>query len=216
MPKSYLDFEGLKTYHNGVISALNKKANKTDGTFYVEGTSVTNGVWLGNNEQITEYYDGLTILYKINKSGSSTTTLNINNLGAKKIYRYSNTPLSTHYKGNSVVVLTYMSNVNGGCWMIAGDKKDSIFYIGETQPTEIDIKVWLDTNENEAVTSSNFMMMPQQDASESVEETLTFNESDATENLTFNAEEEKLTFNPEDEALTFNESNSTEDLTFNA
>lgn len=207
MSKSYLDFEGLKTYHNGVISALNKKANKTDGTFYVEGTSVTNGVWLGRNDQITEYYDGLTILYKINKSGSSTTTLNINNLGAKKVYRYSNTPLSTHYKVNSVVVLTYMSNVNGGCWMIAGDKKDSIFYIGETQPTEIDIKVWLDTNENEAVTSSNFMMMSQQDTSEPVEETLTFNESDATENLTFN---------PEDEALTFNESNSTEDLTFNA
>lgn len=207
MPKSYLDFEGLKTYHNGVISALNKKANKTDGTFYVEGTSVTNGVWLGRNDQITEYYDGLTILYKINKSGSSTTTLNINNLGAKKVYRYSNTPLSTHYKVNSVVVLTYMSNVNGGCWMIAGDKKDSIFYIGDTQPTEIDIKVWLDTNENEAVTSSNFMMMSQQDTSEPVEETLTFNESDATENLTFN---------PEDEALTFNESNSTEDLTFNA
>ena len=216
MSKSYLDFEGLKTYHNGVISALNKKANKTDGTFYVEGTSVTNGVWLGRNDQITEYYDGLTILYKINKSGSSTTTLNINNLGAKKIYRYSNTPLSTHYKVNSVVVLTYMSNVNGGCWMIAGDKKDSIFYIGETQPTEIDIKVWLDTNENETSVASNVMMLSEEDTTESVEETLTFNESDTTENLTFNAEEEKLTFNPEDEALTFNESNSTEDLTFNA
>lgn len=216
MPKSYLDFEGLKTYHNGVISALNKKANKTDGTFYVEGTSVTNGVWLGRNDQITEYYDGLTILYKINKSGAPITTLNINNLGEKRVYRYSNTPLSTHYKVNSVVVLTYMSNVNGGCWMIAGDKKDSIFYIGETQPTEIDIKVWLDTNENESSVASNVMMLSEEDATESVEETLTFNESDTTENLTFNAEEEKLTFNPEDEALTFNESNSTEDLTFNA
>lgn len=96
-------------------------AKRSEGIFYVEGTSTTAGTWTGANDRITEYYDGLTILYKINKAGASTTTLNINGLGAKKVYRYSDTKLTTHYIVNTIVMLTYTADLNSGCWMVISD-----------------------------------------------------------------------------------------------
>ena len=93
-------------------------AKINEGIFYVEGTGTTAGTWLGNNDRITEYYDGLTILYKINVAGASTTTLNINGLGAKTVYRYSSTKVTTHYGVNSIIVLSYMADLNSGCWMV--------------------------------------------------------------------------------------------------
>lgn len=86
------------------------------GIFYVEGSSTADGTWLGSHADITEYFDGLTILYKINKAGgSSTTTLNINSLGAKTVYRQGTTKLTTHYPVNSVIILAYMADLNSGC-----------------------------------------------------------------------------------------------------
>lgn len=102
------------------LSAYNY-ANKDEGVFYVEGTSTAAGTWLGSNTRIAAYYDGLTILYKINKAGATTTTLNINSLGAKTVYRYGTTKLTTHYPVNSVILLTYMADLNSGCWMVTGD-----------------------------------------------------------------------------------------------
>ena len=89
-----------------------------EGIHYVEGNSTTDGTWLGTNSRITEYYDGLTILYKINKAGASTTTLNINGLGAKTVYRYGTTKVTTHFGVNSIIVLSYMADLNSGCWMV--------------------------------------------------------------------------------------------------
>jgi hypothetical protein len=125
----YLDENGLQQYHQGVVNALNKKANITDGIFYVEGNSTEVGVWTGESNDIAEYYYGLCVLYKINVEGSSATTLNINGLGAKNIYRSGIIGLTTEYPVNSVVLLTYTPGPNklsGDCWTVSGDNYQDI------------------------------------------------------------------------------------------
>ena len=84
---------------------------------YIVGTGSTAGTWLGTDESITEYYDGLTIAYKIGVAGASTTTLNINSLGAKTVYRNASSKITTHYAVGSVVLLVYTTNSSGtGSW----------------------------------------------------------------------------------------------------
>lgn len=77
-----------------------------DSLFYIAGTGTTAGTWLGSHNRIGEYYDGLTIAYKIPISGASTTTLNINGLGAITVRRNTGN-LTTHLPANTVVILTY-------------------------------------------------------------------------------------------------------------
>ena len=88
---------------------------------YIVGTGTTAGTWLGSDSSIQEYYDGLTIAYKLNVAGASTTTLNINGLGAKTVYRGGTTKLTTQYSVNSVVLLTYTTTSSTGCWQCAAD-----------------------------------------------------------------------------------------------
>lgn len=76
------------------------------GIIYIEGTGTTAGTWLGTHDKITSYYKGLTIAYKIPIAGASTTTLNINNLGAITVKRNTSN-LTTHIPVNSVIVLVY-------------------------------------------------------------------------------------------------------------
>ena len=58
-----------------------------NGIFYIEGTGSTAGTWLGSHADITAYYEGLTVAYKIPVKGASTTTLNINSLGATNVVK---------------------------------------------------------------------------------------------------------------------------------
>ena len=111
------------------MNALGKKANSKDAVFYVEGDSTTVGYWTGHSNDITEYYYGLCILYKINIEGSGATTLNINGLGAKYIYRSGVVNLTTEYPVDSVVLLTYTPGPNkliSDCWMVSGDNYQDI------------------------------------------------------------------------------------------
>lgn len=74
---------------------------------YIEGnTTGTAGTWTGSNANITSLYPGLTIAYKIGVAGASTTTLNINGLGAVTVYR-NNSKITTHLPVNTVVLLVY-------------------------------------------------------------------------------------------------------------
>ena len=84
---------------------------------YIIGTGTTKGTWLGSLSGLTAYYDGLIILYKIPIAGASTTTLNLNNLGAKTCYTNGSTKLTTHYAVNQPILLAYSANQNSGCWM---------------------------------------------------------------------------------------------------
>ncbi|MFA5670666.1 MAG: hypothetical protein WC967_15620, partial [Balneolaceae bacterium] len=77
------------------------------GYYYVVGnTGGTAGTWTGTIDGLTAYYEGLTIAYKIGTAGASTTTLNINGLGAKTCKR-NNSNLTTQLGVNTVVILTY-------------------------------------------------------------------------------------------------------------
>ena len=93
-------------------TTLDGKADKNQGVFYIEGsgtTDTTNKVatWTGSHDDITAYYEGLAILYKISTAGSTTTTLNINNLGAVSVVKNSTTAVSTSFPVNSVILLVY-------------------------------------------------------------------------------------------------------------
>ena len=89
----------------------------------VESSGSTAGTWLGTSDEITEYYTGLTILYKIPIAGASPTTLNINSLGAKKCFRNNNSNLTTHYPAGSVIMLYYDATLdsNNGGWRSLAD-----------------------------------------------------------------------------------------------
>lgn len=99
-------------------SATATIANRARGLIYIVGTGTTAGVWTGTSSDITSYYDGLSIAYYINISGASTTTLNINNLGAKTVRR-NNGNLTTHLPVGTVVILTYVTISNVGYWVWA-------------------------------------------------------------------------------------------------
>lgn len=88
----------------------------------IEGGGTTDATaktsaWTGTHSGITSYYDGLTIRYKIGVAGQTTTTLNINGLGAKQIYRFGTTTLTTHFPVGSIINLVYHADLNDGCWM---------------------------------------------------------------------------------------------------
>lgn len=95
---------------NVITTTYAKKAN---GIYYVEGnTTGTAGTWTGTNSDITSYYDGLVINYKIGISGGGTTKLNINGLGDKTCYLRGNTKLTTHYAVGTMVLLSYSSTTD--------------------------------------------------------------------------------------------------------
>lgn len=81
---------------------------------YIVGptTDTTAGTWTGTCEDITTYVDGLTIIYVPKVAGASTTTLNINGLGAKTCYYTNSSRLTTHFSVNTPIMLTYI----GGTW----------------------------------------------------------------------------------------------------
>ena len=91
-------------------------ASSGDSIPFIVGTGSTAGTWLGTLTGLAEYYDGLLILYKPSVAGASTTTLNLNNLGAKTCYLNSTTKLTTHYPANQPILLVYSSSQNSGCW----------------------------------------------------------------------------------------------------
>lgn len=102
-----------------VNAAIANKANKTQGVYYIEGTGSTAGTWLGSHTDITEYYPGLTILYKIPVAGASTTKLNINSLGAVTVVKNVTSAISTSYAVNSIVNLIYTLDGTTAYWKIA-------------------------------------------------------------------------------------------------
>ena len=96
-----------------------QKADKTNGIYYIVGDGTTAGKWTGTCDDITEYYDGLTIAYRINIAGvSGGTTLNINGLGAIAVRRNASA-VTTHYGVNSLIHLTYTTIDGVGYWQTA-------------------------------------------------------------------------------------------------
>ena len=88
---------------------------------YIIGTGSTAGEWYGTLDGLTNYYDGLLILYKIPIAGAATTTLNLNGLGAVSCYLRNTVKLTTHYPADQPILLVYSSTLNSGCWVAIDD-----------------------------------------------------------------------------------------------
>jgi hypothetical protein len=106
-----------------LLTHLNIGDQKTtiNSIHYIVGTGSTAGTWLGTDGSIDEYYDGLTLAYKIPVAGATTTTLNITGsagtaLGAKTVYRNGSSKITTQYGVGSVVLLVYMSTGSYPGW----------------------------------------------------------------------------------------------------
>ena len=84
--------------------------------------SGTAGTWLAKTNRISAYADGQVFLYKVPIAGvSSGTTLNINDLGPKNIYRAGSTKLTTHYGVGAYVLLYYSADLNSGSFTLIND-----------------------------------------------------------------------------------------------
>lgn len=106
------------------IGSTNYDLIAKNGVFYIEGggtTDTTNKVatWTGSHDDITEYYNGLTIAFKVGTAGSTKTTLNINNLGAVTVVRNVNTGISTSYAVKTIVFLIYTADGSTAYWKVA-------------------------------------------------------------------------------------------------
>lgn len=108
---------GFLTEHQDISG----KADKSHGIHYIEGTGSTAGTWLGTHADITEYFAGLVLAYKVGVAGASTTTLNINNLGAVTVVKNATTAISTNFAVGSVLFLVYTVDSNGTAYWKAHD-----------------------------------------------------------------------------------------------
>lgn len=106
----------------GVYDSIQSVVGNGVAIYDVEDNgSTTAGTWLGSCPAITSYTDGLTIRYKLHVAGASTTTLNINGLGAKTVYRVGSTKLTTQYPVDSYLILYYAANLHSGSWQVYTD-----------------------------------------------------------------------------------------------
>lgn len=79
---------------------------------YIVGpdSDATAGTWHGTYEGITALTEGLTIVYVPHVAGATTTTLNINGLGAKTCYWTGTSKMTTQYPAGTPILLTYHNN----------------------------------------------------------------------------------------------------------
>ena len=113
----FLDQDGLVTLWEKIKSVFAKKSD-LDGKADVgdlgeqiipleDNGTTTAGVWLAKSDKVTEYVDGALYLYKITVKGASTTTLNINGLGAKTVHYQPGAGLTTHFPVGVWILLFY-------------------------------------------------------------------------------------------------------------
>ena len=113
---------GSASFTNGIKSSAYNGGNPI---YFIKGTqTAATNVWTGTlPDEVTSYYDGLTIDYFLPYAGTGTAaTLNLSGLGAKPVYvgNTATSGVTTHYGANTVIHLTYVvaSNLNSGtgCW----------------------------------------------------------------------------------------------------
>lgn len=110
---------------NASLESLDaNKAPKSHGIHYIEGGGTTVedvATWTGTHSDITEYFAGLTLAFKIGTAGSMHTTLNINNLGAVSVVKNATTDISTSFPVSSVIFLVYTIDSDGTAYWKAHD-----------------------------------------------------------------------------------------------
>ena len=105
-----------------VSEAVAAELNNLNGIEYIVGTqTASTGAWTGVTKD-TALYAGKVIIYKLPYAGSGNATLNLTfpngtKSGAKNIYRYSSTRLTTQYAANYYIPLVF----NGTYWFAFAD-----------------------------------------------------------------------------------------------
>lgn len=140
--------------HN--IKAENVTYNLGTVHYIVGNTGGTAGTWTGSDPSITEYFDGLTIAYKIGTAGlSDGTKLNINNLGAVTVVKNATTGISTSYPVNSIVFLVYTTDGTSAYWKATDYDANTRNSVGDYQQNNT--KLYLaGTKTTDASTSSSY------------------------------------------------------------
>ena len=99
---------------DGVLYTLYDRnaARKEEAIYYVEGSSGdTAGTWTGTLPGLSEYFQGLTIIYVPKVAGSANgCTLNINTIATKPCYVSEGTVMTTEFAAGTPILLTYMGN----------------------------------------------------------------------------------------------------------
>lgn len=134
--ESFNVIDTISSDTTGHVTAVNTKTVTLPkaSLYYVEGSGSTTdstaktSTWLGSCDGITSYYPGLSIAYKLDVAGQTTTTLNINGLGAITVVRNANTGISTAYPVGTVAFLTYTVDSNGTQYWKAGDYDSNTTY----------------------------------------------------------------------------------------
>lgn len=105
-----------------VSEAVAAEISNINGIEYIVGTqSSSTGSWTGKTKD-NSLYAGKVIIYKLPYAGSGNATLNLtfangSKSGAKNVYRYSSTRLTTQYAANYYIPLVY----NGTYWFAFAD-----------------------------------------------------------------------------------------------
>ena len=104
---------GSSTTFDIKASALHYIAGS--GTAAVTSKPYNYAKWEGTDDKITEYYNGLTILYKVGVAGNGTygTCLRINNLAYHPVVTQTNTMISTRYGVGAIILLVYTDSLSG-------------------------------------------------------------------------------------------------------
>lgn len=82
------------------------------GVFFVEADG-TSSVWTATLQGLTAYYVGLRLAVFNTVAGTTSTTLNVNGLGAVPICRYGTTELESAHPAKSLLTLTYATVAEG-------------------------------------------------------------------------------------------------------
>lgn len=135
--------------------ALDTKADKEQGVFFIKGEGTTAGTWLGGCSGIDSYYDGLMIAYKIGVAGASTTTLNINSLGAVKVVKNNNTGISTSFAVNSVIFLVYTVDGSTAYWKAHDYDSNTRNSVGDYQKNNTKL-YFVGTTSTDSETSTSY------------------------------------------------------------
>lgn len=115
------------------------------------------GTWLASSSQVTEYVDGQLYRWKLPKAGAATTTLNINGLGAKTVYRSGTAKLTTQYGVNSVLLLVYNASMNSGCFFVVNDYDANSYAYLRQYPTTTDAEYPILARYNTTVASGSYV-----------------------------------------------------------
>lgn len=111
-------FEDIEIELQDLNDKKASNANNPNLSYYAtDNGTTTAGTWIAKCDNVTSLFDGLSVKYKVTVAGASTTTFNLNGLGAKTVYLRGTTKLTTHYAVDTMLHLIYSASTEA--WYVA-------------------------------------------------------------------------------------------------